>query len=173
MKKKILPLIGLSALLIILGAGLARRGAAQTSYGSAPDFAVTDLDGKSLALTQFKGKVLFLNFWASWCPPCRAEIPDFVDVYREFGPKGLAIIGVSLDTKERSAIVSFVKDFKINYPVVLETRRQTEKLIDDFKPGQFIPTTFIIDKQGRIRDKIVRSMDREEMVRYFNRLIAE
>jgi len=168
-----MPIVGLTALLMILGAGLARRSGAQTNYPQAPDFTVTDLNGKTLTLPQFRGKVLFLNFWASWCPPCRAEIPDFIDVTREFGSKGLAVVGISLDTKEKSAIVGFVKDFKINYSVVLESKGETEKLLNDFKPGQFIPTTFIIDKQGRIRDKIVRSMDKEEMVRYFNRLIAE
>jgi cytochrome c biogenesis protein CcmG/thiol:disulfide interchange protein DsbE len=171
--RKILPIVGLAALLIFLGTALARRPAAQSAYRQAPDFTVTDINGKTISLSQYRGKVLFLNFWATWCPPCRAEIPDFVDVYEKYKSKGIEILGISLDTKEKSAIVDFAQKFKINYPVVLESKKLTDKLLDDFQPGQFIPTTFVIDKLGRIRDKVVRSMDKEEILRYFDRLIAE
>jgi peroxiredoxin len=170
---KLLRIGACLALVIVPGIALACGSAAQSTYPQAPDFTVTDLNGKTISLSQCKGKVLFLNFWASWCPPCRTEIPDFVDVYAKYKSRGLEIVGISLDTKDKAAIVEFVQKFKVNYPIVLESKAQTEKLLDDFKPGQFIPTTFIIDKQGRIRDKVVRSMDKEEMVRYFERLAAE
>lgn len=171
--KKLIPIIGLAGFLLFTSAALMKGASGQSSYPQTPDFTVTDINGKTISLSHYKGKVLFLNFWASWCPPCRAEIPEFVDVYQKYKSKGLEILGISLDTKDKSAIVDFAQQFKINYPIVLESRKQTEKLLDDFKPGQFIPTTFVIDKQGRIRDKIVRSMDKEEMLRYFDRLIAE
>jgi peroxiredoxin len=173
MMPKLLRIGECVALVFVLGTALACGSAAQTSYPAAPDFMVTDLNGKTISLSHYRGKVLFLNFWASWCPPCRAEIPDFVDIYEKYKSRGLEILGISLDTKDKSAIVEFAQNFKINYPIVLESKKETEKLLDDFKPGQFIPTTFIIDKRGRIRDKVVRSMDKEEIIRYFDRLIAE
>jgi peroxiredoxin len=171
--KKLFPISGIAAVALTALLGLAASCSAQTSAVQAPDFTVIDLNGKTITSAQYKGKVLFLNFWATWCPPCRAEVPDFVDIYTTHQAKGLEILGISLDTKEKSEVQAFVQQFKMNYPVVLETKVQTEKLLDDFKPGQFIPTTFVIDKKGRIRDKIVRAMDKEEILRIFNRLIAE
>ncbi len=171
--KKFMPIGGFAVILVGVVAALAISCGAQTTATPAPDFTVIDLKGQTITSAQYKGKVLFLNFWATWCPPCRAEIPDFIDVYAANKAKGMEILGISLDTKEKSEVQAFVQRFKINYPVVLETKKQTEKLLDDFQPGQFIPTTFIIDKKGRIRDKIVRAMDKEEILRIFNRLAAE
>jgi peroxiredoxin len=152
---------------------LARSGNSQGNYPKAPDFTITDLNGKSISLSDYKGKVLFLNFWATWCPPCRAEIPDFVEAYGQQKAKGLEILGISLDSKGKEAIVAFVDKYKINYPVVLETRNTTDKLLDDYQPGQFIPTTIIIDKQGRIRNKQVGQMSKEMLLKYFQQLAGE
>ncbi len=171
--KKFMPIGAVAAVLLTALVGLAGSCAAQTADAQAPDFTVVDLNGQTITSAQYKGKVLFLNFWATWCPPCRAEIPDFVDVTTTHKAKGLEILGISLDTKDKSVVQAFVEQYKINYPVVLETKVQTGKLLDDFQPGQFIPTTFVIDKKGRIRDKVVRAMDKEEILRIFNRLIAE
>jgi len=171
--KKVTALGIAMAILLFFGAALARSGNSQGNYGRAPDFKVTDLSGKSISLSDYKGKVLFLNFWATWCPPCRAEIPDFVEAYGEHKTKGLEILGISLDSKGKEAIVAFVDKYKINYPVVLETRNTTEQLIDDYQPGQFIPTTIVIDKQGRIRNKQVGQMSKDMLLKYFQQLAAE
>lgn len=171
--RKFMPIGGSAAVLLAAVVTLAGSCAAQNTAAPAPDFAVMDLSGKTITAAQYKGKVLFLNFWATWCPPCRAEIPDFVAVTATHKDKGLEILGISLDTKEKSAVQAFADQFKINYPIVLGSKAQTQKLLDDFRPGQYIPTTFVIDKQGRIRDKIVRAMDKEEILRIFDRLIAE
>lgn len=159
--------------LLLFGAFLIQRAHSQGNYPQAPDFSVMDLSGKSISLSDYKGKVLFLNFWATWCPPCRAEIPDFVEVYGQQKAKGLEILGISLDSKGKDAIVAFVDKYKINYPVVLETRSTTEKLLDDYQPGQFIPTTIVIDKQGRIRNKQVGQMTKDMLLKYFQQLAAE
>jgi peroxiredoxin len=117
--------------------------------------------------------VLFLNFWATWCPPCRAEIPDFVEAYAEQKENGLEILGISLDTKGKEAVAAFVEQYKINYPVVLESRAKTEKIVEDYQPGQFIPTTIIIDKSGRIRHKQVGAVNKETLLKHFRQLAAE
>jgi peroxiredoxin len=172
MKRLGMPIV--TIVLILLFGSLSNHSVfGQGSYPKAPDFRVTDLSGKSISLADYKGKVLFLNFWATWCPPCRAEIPDFVEVYGQNKSRGLEIIGISLDTKDNEAIAAFVEKYKINYPVVLESRKATEKIIADYEPGQYVPTTIVIDKQGRIRDKYVGQMDKQTLLKYFNQLSAE
>jgi peroxiredoxin len=159
--------------LLLFGALLIQRAHSQGNYPQAPDFKLTDINGKTISLSDYKGKVLFLNFWATWCPPCRAEIPDFVEAYGQEKAKGLEILGVSLDTKGKDVVAAFVEKYKINYPIVLETRKTTEQLVGDYEPGQYIPTTIVIDKQGRIRDKKVGQMEKQELLKYFNQLKAE
>ncbi len=94
-------------------------------------------------------------------------------MYGQQKARGLEILGISLDSKGKDAIVAFVDKYKINYPVVLETRSTTEKLLDDYQPGQFIPTTIVIDKQGRIRNKQVGQMTKDMLLKYFQQLAAE
>lgn len=161
------------ASLAIIAASLVPTVRGQGLPALAPNFELTDLTGKMVSLSDYKGKVLFLNFWATWCPPCRAEIPDFVEAYQENKAKGLEIIGISLDINDRDAVVSFVEKYKINYPIVLESRSTTQQLIDDYRPGQFIPTTIVIDKQGRIRRKQVGQMNKRMLLSFFNELAAE
>jgi peroxiredoxin len=170
---KVMAFVVAAAFMLFFGAHLAWCGNPQGNYPKAPDFKVTDINGKSISLSAYKGKVLFVNFWATWCGPCRAEIPGFVEVYGQQKAKGLEILGISLDSIGKDAIVAFIKKFKINYPVVLETKETTEKILDDYQPGQFIPATIVIDKQGRIRDKKVGTMDKETLLRYFQQLAAE
>ena len=160
---------------LILGGFFALPGnVSQAGNGpAAPDFTLTDLSGKTVRLSDYRGKVLFLNFWATWCPPCRAEIPDFVEAYSQEKANGLEILGVSVDTKGKAAISDFVEQYKINYPVVLESRQKTEKLVKDYQPGQSIPATIIIDKSGRIRHKEVGAIDKDTLLKHFRHLIAE
>lgn len=151
------------------------RGSAngQGNPASAPDFELADLTGKRIALADYRGKVLFLNFWATWCPPCRAEIPDFIEAYKENKDKGFEILGVSVDTKGKDAVADFVQKYKVNYPVVLESRAKTQQLVNAYQPGQFIPTTIIIDKQGRIRHKHVGQMSKKQLLEYFQQFASE
>ena len=114
--KRISPVAALSLALLLSGAiGLACASKPQSS--SAPDFRVTDLKGKTISLSDYKGKVLFLNFWATWCPPCRAEIPDFIEAYSQEKANGLEILGISVDTKGKAEVAAFVEQYKINYPI--------------------------------------------------------
>ncbi|MGB7296057.1 MAG: TlpA disulfide reductase family protein, partial [Candidatus Aminicenantales bacterium] len=96
-----------------------------------------------------------------------------VEAYAEQKANGLEILGVSLDTKGKATVAAFIEKYKINYPVVLETRRNTEKIINDYQPGQYIPTTIIIDKSGRIRHKEVGAIDKATLLRHFQTFNAE
>jgi len=170
---RIITVGALTLALLLSGAMGLLSAREQDSSSIAPDFRVTDLTGKTISLSDYRGKVLFLNFWATWCPPCRAEIPDFIEAYAEQKANGLEILGISVDTAGKSAVTAFVEKYKINYPVVLETKENTGKIVEDYRPGQFIPTTFVIDKTGRIRHKQVGAVDKETLLKYFSQLAAE
>ncbi|MFQ5867738.1 MAG: TlpA disulfide reductase family protein [bacterium] len=124
---------------------------AEKEWGNAPDFTLSKLDGNSLTLSDFKGKVIILNFWATWCPPCRMEIPDFVELYEKYKDEGLLIIGVNLDGGDSRSVKQFLEKYKINYPIVLGNVKVTE----DYGGIRAIPTTFVIDRNGNIREKYV------------------
>jgi peroxiredoxin len=143
-------------------------------YQAGPSFSVKDLDGGIVSSSGLKGKVVIVNFWATWCPPCRAEIPDFVDFYNQNKARGVEIVGFSLDAMTGGPATAdqlrpFVQKNGMTYPVIVAT----EKIVRDFDPGDAIPTTFILDKQGRIRHKQVGAVDRDTLEDWFNRLSAE
>lgn len=130
---------------------------------TAPDFALTDLQGNAVTLADYKGKVLFLNFWATWCPPCRREIPDFIEAYKELKAEGLEILGVSVDEVAAPALLDWVRKTGINYPVALVT----PEIVQAYKPGDFIPATIVIDGKGVIRHRQSELMDKETLIRLF------
>lgn len=119
------------------------------SIGLAPDFELTALDGSTVKLSSLKGKVVLLDFWATWCPPCRKMIPELKKVYSKYKDKGVVVIGISLDEGSISTIKSFADNTGINYPVV----RGDHALSKAYGYINAIPTSFIIDKAGVIRDK--------------------
>lgn len=117
----------------------------------AADFVLEDLDGKSLKLFDFEGKVIILDFWATHCPPCRKEIPDFIKLYDKYRDKGLVIIGISLDRCGVEKVKSFCRENGVNYPVVTGDR----EVIASYGGIRYIPTTFIIDKNKNIVKKFI------------------
>jgi peroxiredoxin len=119
---------------------------ARASTTAAPEWQLNDPDGQPVKLSDFKGKVVILDFWATWCPPCRAEIPGFVALQKQYAAQGLTVVGVSLDTAGASVVKSFMKNLGMNYPVVIGD----EKIAADYGGVSAIPTTFVIDRNGNI-----------------------
>ena len=112
----------------------------------APDFALQDTSGKTLKLSDYHGQVVLLNLWATWCAPCREEIPWFIDFQREFKDRNFAVLGVSMDDRGWDVVQPFVHRHQINYPVMLGNTDVTML----YGGAGALPVTFMIDRDGRI-----------------------
>ena len=132
-------------LLLLLIPGFA---GAQTTR--APTLVLRDTNGRSFRLSDYEGKVVLLNFWATWCPPCRAEIPELVKWQRTYHSRGLQVIGVTYPPQKLSEVRRFIRQEKVNYPVGLGTKKM--KLL--FTQSETLPMSIVIGKDGRIRDII-------------------
>jgi cytochrome c biogenesis protein CcmG/thiol:disulfide interchange protein DsbE len=122
----------------------------------APDFTLKNTEGNNVSLADYKGKIILIDFWATWCPPCRKGIPDLVELQKQY-KDDFVVIGISLDREKTiKDVVPFVKEYKINYPVVYGD----ENVANKFGGIQAIPTSFIIDKNGNIVDKHVGLVDK-------------
>lgn len=124
----------------------------------APDFSLKTSSGKTIALSKLRGKIVVVNFWATWCGPCRAEIPGFSKVYEKYRSKGLEIVGISLDQGGWNDVKPFVKKFNISYPIVLGNDRVAQQ----YGNIDAIPTTFIVDKDGNIVGRHIGYMKEED-----------
>ena len=125
------------------------------------DFSLKDLKGKRARLTDYRGKVVLINFWATWCAPCRAEMPDLVAWQNEYRDRGLQIIGVTFPPYRGRSVRDAARRLKVNYPVLFGTR----EVAGMFDVSEVLPTTVVIDREGKIRERIKGVIDREEFER--------
>jgi cytochrome c biogenesis protein CcmG, thiol:disulfide interchange protein DsbE len=168
MKRFILVLLPLVMVLFVC-AEAEKTSIFGNNSSQAPDFTVKDLKGREISLSNYSGKVVFLNFWATWCGPCKAEIPDLIQAYKQYKDKGMEIIGISVDRISPKSVLKFAEKYKINYPVVMST----DKIQKDYDPGPYIPTTIIIDQEGKIRHRHIGYMNKETLNSYFLKLTEE
>jgi thiol-disulfide isomerase/thioredoxin len=139
------------------------RGKGIAEQSLAPDFSLPDLSGQKLDLSSYRGKVVLLDFWATWCDPCREEIPHFVELQKRYGDQGLQIIGVSMDD-EAEPVRDFYQRFKMNYPVVMGNAKTGEL----YGGVLGLPIAFLIGRDGRITAKHIGATD----ISVFEREIA-
>ena len=161
----IVVVIAAVALMLLAGVRMARPKAGVVKLNSvgkngsvAPDFELQSLDGKPVRLSDFRGKAVLLNFWATWCAPCKIEMPWFVDLQKQYAPQGLQVIGVAMDDSGEDAIAKFTKQMGINYPILIGK----EAVGDAYGGVEFLPTTFIIDRQGKVVDRVFGLVSRSE-----------
>ncbi len=136
------------------GSNTAIRGQA------APDFQLTDLQGNPVRLSGLRGKAVLLNFWATWCPPCKIEIPWFVDLQKQYGPQGLQIVGIAMDDgRPRDDIAKFTREMGVNYTILLGN----DKVADAYGGVEALPTTFYIGRDGKIVSRIFGLVSHHEV----------
>ena len=147
---------GVVAAGIFTGMHLARRGqaaprSAATAAVVAPDFTLESLEGKNMKLSDFRGKAVLLNFWATWCGPCKIEMPWFVELQEKYGSQGFQIVGVAMDDASKEDIAKFAKEMGVNYPVLIGK----ESVGDQYGGVPALPESFFIGRDGKIVDKIM------------------
>ena len=150
------------------GAAPARTAVATLPGHSAPDFALTDLQGNTVKLSDLRGKAVVLNFWASWCGPCKQEIPWLVQMQKQYGGQGLQVVGVSMDDGDPKDVVRFASENSINYPVLIGE----EKVANEYGGIDYLPTTFYIDRNGVVLDRVFGQPGREELEQKVKRAVA-
>ena len=153
-------LVGVTSLLFVTVA----YGA---SLGQMPEFSLPSaLDGKVVKSNDYKGKVLLITFFATWCPPCRQEVPTLIKLQNEYGEKGFSVIGFSVDEKGPKVVVKMIKKDKINYPILMAKGKTAR----DFGGVVGIPTSFLIDKQGEIVKRypgyVPKSLLEKDIIKY-------
>jgi len=139
-----------TTMLMLLALCIAASNPISGAQDAAHGFTLPDINGKKVSLSEFKGKVVILNFWATWCGPCRAEMPSLNKLYIALKDKGLAVIAISVDTSEKT-VRPFIKEQKLSFPVLMDK----DKAVSFDEYGIFgLPTTFLIDRNGMIVEKI-------------------
>ena len=125
---------------------------------AAPGWQLPNLEGKTVRLSDFKGKVVVLNFWATWCPPCREEIPDLIALQKKYADKGVVVLGISMDGGGPAQVAKFAKAKGINYPIFMGDQRTAAA----YGGIEAIPTTFIIDRKGNVVGGVEGATDRAD-----------
>ena len=141
--------------------------AAESASNKLPDFTLSDLAGRQVSLQSFEGKkIVVLNLWATWCGPCRHEIPDFNAAYESYKDRGVEFLGVSVDQNAEEVVPPFLNQIPITYPVLLASPELM------FKYGaRGLPTTFIIDKNGAVQHRFNGMINREMLEEELNKLL--
>jgi peroxiredoxin len=160
--------------MLVFGFQMARRTGRGVSAGpsmkgqTAPDFTLESLDGKTVHLSDFRGKGVLLNFWATWCQPCKIEMPWFAELQKQYGPQGLQIVGIAMDDASPKEIGEFAHDLGVNYPILVGK----EAVGDAYGGVQFLPATFYIGRDGKVVDKVFGLKGRGEIEENIKKALA-
>ena len=168
MKRIIFAVLILWSIVVV---GCSRQEEPPVEGKTAPDFTLNDLAGRQVRLSDFRGKVVFLNFWATWCPPCREEIPSMVRLNQAMSGKPFQMLAVSIDEGGRDAVEGFFRNSGSVLPALLDT----DQAIGKRYGTTGVPETFILDKKGVIVKKVVGGMDWSDpqVVAFFNEIVSQ
>jgi len=156
------------ALLALMGWGLVRASTGPVDSGPAPDFSLTTFSGETITLSQFRGNVVVINFWASWCPPCRDEAAYLERTWRRYKDRGVVFIGVDyLDTEKKA--LEYIAEFDITYPNGPDIGTR----IADAYRIKGVPETFFVDKRGELRDVYIGPLKPPDLEQRIDKLLAE
>ena len=153
------------SIMLTLGIQKTKHTSFQPENGSnlqgklAPDFSLSSVDGKTLKLSDFRGKAVLLNFWATWCEPCKVEMPWFVDLQKKYGPNGLQVLGVAMDDASPKDIADFARKMGVNYPIVIGK----EAVGDEYGGIPYLPSSFYIDRDGKVVERVFGLVSKSEI----------
>jgi len=155
---------------------LAAETSSEASTSTEPSASVTkipawelhNLDGETVSNEDFAGEVMLVDFWATWCPPCRAMIPNLIELQEDYADKGFTVVGISLDQEGSEKVAAFKEEYGVNYPMLMGDSAVTEA----FGGIQFLPTSFLIDGQGRILARHVGLVEKATLETEINRALA-
>jgi cytochrome c biogenesis protein CcmG/thiol:disulfide interchange protein DsbE len=163
----IVLLIGILAAIAVFGLQLSRRQQTQPTEGAAPHFAITTFDGQELTLDDLRGQIVVLNFWASWCGPCRLEAPDLQRIHERYRDQGVVVVGVTYtDTDAKS--VAFMEEFGMTYPNGPDRGNR----ISDRYNIQGVPETFVIDREGNVAHFIYAPTNEQQLTTMLDNLLG-
>ena len=162
-------LLGVILATIILGAQLAERNRGRPASGPAPDFQLQLFNGESIGLSELRGHVVLLNFWASWCPPCRAEAPDLQALHEDFARSGLRVIGVNMLESSLAKAQAFVDELGIGYANGEDIEQRIARLYRVDAP----PESYLIDRRGLVRQVYIGSIRYDRISGKVQSLLAE
>lgn len=163
------------AAMLFAGVRVARKnradapGNGQLIGNTAPDFVLPALDGKDLKLSDLRGKAVLLNFWATYCGPCKIEMPWFVELQKEYGPQGFQIVGVAMDDASTEDIAKFSKEMGVNYPILIGK----ESVGQSYGGVSVLPTTFFLDRDGKLIAREFGLQSRSVFVDHIKRALSE
>lgn len=137
----------------------------------APDFTLSDLGGNAVTLSSLRGKVVIVNFWATWCPPCRAEMPSMEQLHRELGSGGLVLLAINIEPDGRQTVPAFLAATPHSFPVLIDDKEEVQKRYGVNK----FPESFVVRKDGVIDDKVVGAIDwaHPQTLSYFRGLLKD
>ena len=162
------------SIMLVFGIQKARHsprslGAGKLQGQPAPDFALASLDGKTLRLSDYHGKAVLLNFWATWCEPCKIEMPWFVDLQKKYGPQGLQVIGIAMDDTSPKEIADFAQKMGVNYPILIGK----EEVGTAYGGVAVLPSTFYITRDGKVVDRVFGLVSRSEIEKNIEKALAQ
>jgi peroxiredoxin len=165
--RRLFLFVALAATAYLAGCSTSTTGG-KPAAKPAPQFSFSSLEGKTVAMKDLTNKVVVVDFWATWCGPCREEIPHLNKLYAELKGKGFEIVGVSMDTDGTDVVKEFARELRIQYPIVMGNEKDAEA----FGGIIGLPTTFIIDRQGNVAKKYIGLPPAEDMERVIKELVG-
>jgi peroxiredoxin len=176
-RKPVVTLVVAMVVMVIVLFGIERAGRSAGHLGApradvedkvAPDFALQSIDGKTVRLSDFRGKAVLLNFWATYCAPCRIEMPWFVELQDRYAAEGLQVVGVAMDDASPDDIEKFASELGVNYPILV-----SEETVGNAYGGvQFLPSTFYIGRDGKVVDKVFGLKTKNEIEENVKKTLA-
>jgi len=162
------------SIMLVFGIQKARNSSGQQGAGKlqgqpAPDFSLASLDGKTLKLSDYRGKAVLLNFWATWCEPCKIEMPWFADLQKKYEAQGLQVLGVAMDDATPKEIAEFAQKLGVNYPILVGK----EEVGTRYGGVQYLPSTFYISRDGKIIDRVFGLVSRSEIESNIQKALAQ